>query len=210
MTVHPVVYIVDDDKLSRESVSALAHTMGLQFQAYPSAEEFLNNYTADSPGCLVSDLRMLGMSGMELLQELIRRDWNLPVILMTAYARTPTTVKAMQYGAVTLLEKPCDEQELWDAIRKAIQRDQEQRDQSASLESIRNCFASLSEGEAKVMKLVIAGSPNKTIASKLGISIRTVETRRQRVYRKIDVDSLAELVTKAVKAGYETDDSSNK
>ena len=113
------VFVVDDDDLGRKSVCALVQSMGVNAESFASAEEFLDKYTDDRPGCVVTDLRMLGMSGVELQENLVRRGIFLPVIILTAFARTPVTVRAIRAGAVTVLDKPCDDDDLWNAIRGA-------------------------------------------------------------------------------------------
>ena len=128
MSNEPTVFVVDDDELARDSVCALVQSMGIRAESFSSAEEFLEQYVDGRPGCLVTDVRMTGMSGLELQEKLQELKIPLPVIVMTAYAKTSLTVRAMQSGAVTVLEKPCEENELWDAIRTALARDAQGRD----------------------------------------------------------------------------------
>ncbi|MGO9115306.1 MAG: LuxR C-terminal-related transcriptional regulator [Thermoguttaceae bacterium] len=145
-------------------------------------------------------IRMLGMSGIELQEKLIERNISLPVIVLTAYARTRLTVCAMAAGAVTLLEKPYDEDELWDAIRKALARDAQRREGAQRQREIRSRVDQLTPGERAVMDLIVQGQPNKTIAGKLEISVRAVENRRSAVFSKMQADSVAELVRLAIDA----------
>ena len=128
MEIEPTVYVVDDDDQSRMSVCALVRSMGIAAESFSSAEEFLDNYRPDQPGCLVTDVRMRGISGLELQEKLHERNIPLPVILMTAFAGVPMTIQAIKRGAVTLLEKPFEENQLWEAIRGALERDAETRE----------------------------------------------------------------------------------
>jgi FixJ family two-component response regulator len=200
MSDKPTVFVVDDDELTRESVCALVSSMGYAAQPFASGEEFLAFYQEERPGCLVSDLRMQGMSGVELLETLTRRGFHLPVVMITAYARTPTTVRAMKAGAVTLIDKPYSDNELWDAIRTALVQGAEHWVQSRRISAIRERLASLTEEQRRVLELLVAGKPNKTIASSLGIGLRTAESRRAEILTILQVDSLAQLVQMVVEA----------
>jgi len=186
--------VVDDDEDARDSVCVLVRSMGIRAEPFASAEEFLACYVEGRPGCLVTDVRMLGMSGIELQEKLIERNIAIPVIMLTAYARTPVTVRAMAAGAVTLLEKPYAEEELWDAIRKALARDGQRREDVQRQREIRLRVDQLTPGERAVMDLIVQGQPNKMIARKLGISVRAVENRRSAVFAKMQADSVADLV----------------
>jgi RNA polymerase sigma factor (sigma-70 family) len=194
------VFVVDDHELARNSVCALVESMGLKAQAFASGEEFLAAYRAQQPGCLVTDVRMLGMSGIELQQQLAARGCKLPVIVITAHANTPLTVQAMKQGAVTLLEKPCSDNDLWDAIREALSRDEQQRSQAARREEIRQRLTELTPHEREVLDRIVAGKLNKSIARELKVSIRTVENRRHNIFQKLGADSVAELVRLVVDA----------
>lgn len=192
------VFVVDDDDQARESVCALIRSMGLDAESFPSGEAFLKAYTQDLPGCLVTDLRMLGMSGLELQEALIERGITLPVIVITAHPRTSLTVRAMRRGAITLLEKPYEDNELWDAIREGIERDVSQRTEETRRQDVLRKLKSLTDKERVVMDMIVEGLANKVIARKLDVSIRTVESRRHDVFEKMQADSLAELVRMAV------------
>ena len=194
MFLKRTVFVIDDDANLRASVCALVYSMGCHAQGFASAEEFLACYVEGRPGCLVTDVRMLGMSGIELQEKLIERNIAIPVIMLTAYARTPVTVRAMAAGAVTLLEKPYAEEELWDAIRKALARDGQRREDVQRQREIRLRVDQLTPGERAVMDLIVQGQPNKMIARKLGISVRAVENRRSAVFAKMQADSVADLV----------------
>ncbi len=200
MQNEPIVFVVDDDENARESACMLVRSMGLPTESFPSAEAFLKDFDPSKRGCLVTDLRMLGMSGIELLEELARRNSTLPVIVLTAYARTSLTVRAMQAGAVTMLDKPYSEDELWDQIRRALHIGADRESKREQQEKIQVRLDRLSESEREIMKLIVAGKPNKAIARSLDVSMRTIEYRRQAVYKKMEVASLAELVQLVVAA----------
>jgi FixJ family two-component response regulator len=194
MIGNAVVYIVDDDEAALEAVSALVGEMGVVAKTYSSAEDFLSDYDGHRPGCLVTDVRMLGMSGVELQEKLARDGVTLSVVVLTAYADTPTTIRAIKGGAVTLLEKPCRDQELWDAIRTALRDDLEKTKREKRADAIRRRFEVLSPGEQKVMEHIVAGDSNKVMAKRLRVSVRTIEVRRHNVFKKLEADSVAELV----------------
>ena len=200
MAGEPTVFVVDDDEKARKSVCALVRSMGVQAESFPSAEEFLDAYLPHRPGCLVTDVRMLGMSGLELQEELKRRNVLLPIIVLTGYARTPMTVRAVKAGAVTVLEKPYEEDDLWDAIRKALAEDAAQRAAHQRRQDLRRRIARLSPTQRKVLDLMVEGKPNKAIAKHLDLSVRTIENRRRDVFEKMQADSLAELVRMALEA----------
>lgn len=200
MDSEPVVYVIDDDRAARESVCALVRSMGFAARPFASAEEFLEQLTPDCRGCVVTDVRMEGLSGDQLQARLNQQEIFLPIIVLTAYARTPLTVKVMREGAVTLLEKPYEEDELWDAIRKALQIDAAQYSQHERRQEIRRRFEELSPQEVEVLKGVVAGKPNKQIARQLDVSLRTVESRRHDLFEKMGVRSVAELVRQVIEA----------
>jgi FixJ family two-component response regulator len=201
----PAIYIVDDDALARKAVATLAEAMGLPTFSFDSAEGFLAAYDGRRPACLVTDVRMLGMSGLELQEELIRLGVTIPVVVLTAFATTPGTVRAMRNGALTLLEKPCRDDELWEAIRDGLAADRETLADGQSRDESRRRYASLTPKEREVLSLISAGDPNKIVARKLNVSLRTVELHRQSVFQKMQADSLAELVRMVV--ALETEDS---
>lgn len=200
MPHEPTVFVVDDDDQARNSVCALVRSMGLKATPFSSAEEFLDFYVKGQPGCLVTDVRMIGMSGIELQEQLNEMGALLPVVVMTAYARTPLTVRAMRAGAVTMLDKPYDDDNLWDAIRKALAVDASQRAVREHREEIRGRVALLTPNEREVMDLIVSGKANKVIARQLDVSIRTVENRRRMVFEKMGAESVAELVRLVIDA----------
>ena len=195
-----VVYVVDDDEASREAVASLVAEMGVNARAFESAEAFLEGYDNHRPACLVTDVRMLRMSGLELQEELLKRGHSIATIVLTAYADTQVTVRAIKNGAVTLLEKPCRELELWDAIRNALAEDARKYQADQHRQDLSNRLEKLTPAEHEVLELIIAGEPNKAIASKLDVSVRTVEVRRQNLYAKMQADSVAELVRLVMEA----------
>lgn len=200
MTQAQSVYVVDDDELARDSVRALVESMGLDVKTFPSAERFLAHFHPDLCGCLVTDIRMLGMSGLELQAELNKMGALLPVIVLTAYATTPATVRAIQQGAITLLDKPYREDDLWNAIRKALALDARKRIEVAQRQAIRDRIETLTESERCVLGLVVAGKPNKAIADRLNVSVRTVENRRSEIYSKLQAGSVIDLVRMVIEA----------
>jgi two-component system response regulator FixJ len=196
-----VVFIVDDDEQVRKAVKALVEAMGVTSETYSSAEEFLRAYDGRRPACLVTDVRMLGMSGLELQERMIEQGLSMSVIVLTAFATTPTTVRAMRNGALTLMEKPCNDDELWDAIRRGLANDLENFQLEQQRSNLKLRLESLTPKEREVLDLMISGDANKVIARKLDCSIRTVENHRQKVFQKMEADSLAELVRMAVAMG---------
>lgn len=195
------VYVVDDDDAIRRSVQALLSTMDVDAQDYPSAEAFLEAYDGRRPACLITDVRMLGMSGLELQDRLNELDISIPVIIITAYAATPMTVRAMQQGAFTFLEKPCDEDVLYNAVNKAINNDRTRYVAEQQEANVRERLESLTPQERAVFEHIVHGDANKVVARRLNLSVRTVETYRRRVFEKMQADSLAELVRMSVQAG---------
>jgi len=191
---NPTVFVVDDEEHARDSVCALVRTMGVAAEAHESGETFLDRYDG-RPGCLVVDYRMAGMNGLELQDALLRIGCHLPVIVVTAYARTPITVQAIQNGAVTLLDKPYQDDDLWQAIRTGITQDEQRRLKEQEITEVQARLAALSDKEHEVLDLIVSGKPNKTMASLLDVSLRTIENRRRRVFNKLSVDTVAELVT---------------
>lgn len=196
-----IVYVVDDDEQVRKAVRALVEAMGVESQTYASAEEFLRSYVGRRPACLITDVRMLGMSGLELQEQLHDLGVNIAVIVLTAFATTPTTVRAMRNGALTLLEKPCRDDELWDAVRHGLAIDRQNYELELRRAELKAHYDTLTPKEREVLNLMIDGDANKVIARKLDCSIRTVENHRQKVFQKMKADSLAELVRMAVAIG---------
>ncbi len=189
-----MVSIVDDDAAVCRSVASLVESMGIRSTAYFSAEEFLRSRQDVPEGCLVADVRLRGMSGLELLEEVGRRQLIDGVIILTGFGDVPTAVKAMRLGAITVLQKPCRDQELWEAISKALALHVHRREEKAHLRQLQDRMDLLSTGERQVLDSIVAGEMNKAIATRLGIGLRTVESRRHTIMRKLRVQSIAELV----------------
>jgi len=196
-----IIYVVDDDQQARKAVQTLVRAMGVQAEGFESAEDFLEAYDGHRPACLVTDVRMLGMSGLELQERLNQMGVTMSVVVLTAFASTPTTVRAMRNGALTLMEKPCDDDELWDAIRTGLAADVQNYEMERRRVSILKKLDLLTPKERQVLEFIVAGDANKVVARKLDVSIRTVENHRHKIFHKMNADSLAELVRIALAAG---------
>jgi two-component system response regulator FixJ len=192
------VFVVDDDPAVLRSLTALVKVVFPRAEGYSSAAEFLASEPRDRPGCLVLDVAMPRMSGLELHRKLIEDKIDLPVVFVTGHANVQMAVGAMQAGAVNFLEKPFLEQELWDSIRRALELDEQNRRRRARRHRAEQRIARLTSGEREVLALILEGKLNKEIAAELGLSIRTVEDRRARLMRKTQVKSVAELVQLAM------------
>jgi len=190
----PTVFVVDDDEGVRNSLRFLLKSVGLTTRALASASEFLEVYTYNQPGCLVLDVRMPGMSGIELQQQLNLRGAAIPVIFITGHGDIPMAVEAMQHGAFDFLQKPFRDQDLIDRIQRALERDARNRTVLAQHVRIRERLESLTPREREVLTLMTRGKPNKVMAAELGVSQRTVEIHRARVMEKSGANSLAHIV----------------
>ena len=201
MTHEATVFVVDDDDAVRDSLSMLLRSVGLHSEAFSSANEFLEQYDSERSGCLVLDIRMPGMSGMEMHEELCNLGSILPIIFVTGHGDVPMAVEAMQRGAVDFLQKPYRDQELLDRINAALEFDTKNRTKLGQIGTIRERLDKLTLREHEVMDLVVDGKANKVIAVDLGISQRTVEIHRGRVMEKMGARSLAQLVRMVMNAG---------
>jgi two-component system response regulator FixJ len=199
MNATPLVYIVDDDKAVRDSLSMLLRSVGLNSQAFASAPEFLARYDPDALSCLVADVRMPEVSGLDLQQELVDRAIEIPIVFITGYGDVPMAVEAMKAGAIDFIQKPFRDQELLDCINTALQGERERRSREDEVIQIRKRLNTLTRRETEVLDKVVSGCANKVIAMDLGVSQRTVELHRSRVMRKMGVRSLADLVRVAEK-----------
>lgn len=199
------VYLVDDDAAVRDSIALLIETSGLKCQTFPGAEAFLAALDAQLSGCLILDLRMEGMSGFELQEELNRRGCMLPTIFLTAHGDVPTTVRAMKAGATDFLTKPVDGALLLDRVQSALSVAHGQRQAQLARQNARRKLESLTEREFEILKLATAGQTNKEIAKDLGISFRTVEVHRSHILLKTGATSLFELSQLLNTSGLRTD-----
>lgn len=190
----PAVYIVDDDPDMRDLLRWLLKTVGLRARTYASAAEFLGDLDRDGPGCLLLDVRMPGMSGLDLFEELVARGDARPVLFITAYADVPMAVRALKSGAVEFVEKPFNRQTLLEKVQRAIKDDADRRGRIAARGELRARFDRLTDKEREVLELIEQGRPNKEIAVRLGITPRAVELRRSGLMRKLGASSLIELL----------------
>lgn len=195
-----IIYIVDDDASVRKGLEWLIRSVGYHVQTFASANDFLRHDIPDTLGCLVLDLRMPGMSGLDLQEKLQSAQVNIPIIFLTAHGSVPTSVRAMKGGAIDFLEKPVDEQILLDAIHQAIEKDKRAKLQQAEIQNIMKRVNSLTPRELEIFDCVVTGMINKQIAYNLNISEKTVKIHRSRVMEKMRANSLAELVRLAEKA----------
>jgi FixJ family two-component response regulator len=193
MNTQPCVFIVDDDFAVRDSLQLIMETAGLDYQAFDSAEHFLQSYCPDKLGCLLLDVNMPGMNGDELQAELIRRNIHLPIIFLTAYGDIPMTVRIIKAGAVDLLTKPVPRKLLLERIQDALQHASRIQEQVLAEQALCNCLNSLTSRELEILPLVLAGRSNKEVARDIGISYRTVEIHRARILNKTGATSLLEL-----------------
>ena len=192
-----LVLVIDDDPSMRLAITELIEAVGLSCQTFGSAKEFLGAELPDVPKCLVLDIRLPGLSGLNLQRELIERNIQIPIIFITGHGDIPMTVQAMKAGAVEFLTKPFRDQDLLDAIEQATERDRLTRNQRTQMGELEGRFESLTPREREVMRLVVTGLLNKQIAAELDISEKTVNVHRSQVMQKMRADSLAELVRMA-------------
>jgi FixJ family two-component response regulator len=188
------VFIVDDDDAMRESLTWLIESVGLKVETFASADEFLNSYYPGRPGCLLLDVRMPGMSGLELQGHLQKQQLTVPVIMITGHGDVPMAVRAMKAGAVDFIEKPFNDEQLLESIRNALSIDDTLRDEQAFKAGVASRLSQLTPRESEVMDMVTSGKSNKEIANTLGVSAKTVEAHRAKVMEKMEAGSLAELV----------------
>lgn len=205
MAAQPTIFIVDDDEAVRGSLEALLESHGFGVEVFDSADAFLRSEALTRTGCLIADIRLPGMDGLALQEELVRRGTRLQVIVVTGFGDVPLAVRAMKSGAIDFLEKPYDEGVLLSAVRRALEAARAASQAADAAHEVEVRFASLTERERQVLDLLAAGRPNKVIAYELDISPRTVEIHRARVMEKMGARNLAELVRMVVAADVGSD-----
>lgn len=201
-----LVYVVDDDASVRTAIGRLLRSVGLEIQVFASATEFLGFARPDRPGCVVLDVRMPRLSGLDLQQELVASGQALPIIFVSGHADVPMSVRAMKAGAVDFLPKPFHDQDLLDAVQRAIAADRERRARDAELAAVRKVYETLTPREREVLSHVVSGALNKQIAGALGTSEKTVKVHRARIMDKMGAESLADLVRLAGRLGVQGPD----
>ncbi len=190
-----IVYIVDDESAVRDSLGLFISSMGLSVKSYISAEDFLNNYSPELPGCLILDVRMPGMSGLDLQQEILKKQITLPIIFISGHAEIPDSAKAFRAGAIDFLEKPFDNALLMERIFEAISKDIADRKQRLVQSEIQRRINRLTDREKEVLQLIVGNHSNKEVARILDISHRTIDVHRARIMEKMEAESLTELLT---------------
>lgn len=198
MTDTSTVFIIDDDEAVRDSLSWLMRSAGLQAETFISADAFLSDFGEDRPGCLILDIRMPGMNGLELQSVLQERHFRLPVIIISGHADVPMAVRALKAGAFDFIEKPFNDELLLDLVQRALEQDRRERREQAELTQWRERFETLTPREREVLERVVNGASNKQIGADLGVSTKTVEAHRARVMEKLQAESLSHLVRMAV------------
>jgi FixJ family two-component response regulator len=200
-SLEPIVYVVDDDPSVREALSSLIRSDALRVEAFTSAREFLRQRRGDNSACLVLDVRLPGVSGLDLQRELADAHDDIPIIFITGAGDIPMTVRAMKAGAVEFLQKPFHDQDLLDAVHLALARDRDRRIHTAALDAIRDRWESLTPRERAITQRIVQGLLNKQVAAELGLSEVTVKVHRRHIMEKMAASSLAELVRIVEKIG---------
>lgn len=198
---HPTVYIVDDDLNERDTLISFVESIGFQVSAYDCVHDFLEDYHQDMPGCLILDVRLPKISGLELQDHFQRKAIRIPIIFLSSHSNVSIAVRTMKAGAIDFLEKPFDEQLLLDSIQKAMGIDRKTRETKQQHSMIMEKIEGLSNREEEVLRFLIQGKANKVIASTLGLSTKTIETHRAHIMRKLGVSSMAGLMWMAIKSG---------
>jgi RNA polymerase sigma factor (sigma-70 family) len=201
---HSIVFVVDDDDSLREALKRLIRSVGLQVEVFASAEEFLRRKQVDVPACLVLDIRLPGISGLDFQRKLAEANTPIPIIFITGHGDIPMSVRAMKAGAVEFLTKPFRDQDLLDAIQVGLERDQARRQREAEIAILQERFEGLTARQREVLPLVASGLPNKQVAAEIGTSETTVKVHRSQLMRKMSANSLPELVRMVEKMGIPT------
>jgi FixJ family two-component response regulator len=201
----PVVFVIDDDRSVREALESLLRSVGLKVHAFATTQDFLQSARPDAPGCLVLDVRLPGLSGLDFQRELAKTDSSLPIIFITGHGDIPMTVRAIKAGAIEFLTKPFRDQELLDAVQLGIERDRARRGDAAAISVLKERLGTLTAREREILQLVVTGRPNKQLAAELGLSEITVKVHRASVLRKMQAKSLAELVRMVDRLGLGTE-----
>jgi RNA polymerase sigma factor (sigma-70 family) len=194
MSDAPIVFVVDDDPSVRSSLKFLLSTVGLHVESFDSSDAFLHKKPSDAPSCLVLDVRLPGLSGLDFQRELAARKTPIPIIFLTGHGDIPMSVRAMKAGAVEFLTKPFRDQDLLDAVRIALDRDRARREQDKEVTILQRRFDSLTSREQEVISMVVSGMLNKQIADQLGTAESTVKVQRSRAMEKMQAESLADLI----------------
>jgi len=202
-TLDPIVFVIDDDASMRRALSYLLQSAGYKVETHSSAEEFLRREHYDGVGCIILDVRMPGLSGMDLQEKLMGSDYRMPIIFLTGHGELSMGVEAMKKGAIDFLTKPCDDEQLLGAVHSAIEKDKQARGSYKEKQEIRGRIELLTPRENEILRYVISGMLNKQIALKLGIAEQTVKIHRGRIMEKLCAESVADLVRLAGKAGIE-------
>lgn len=202
-TIDPIVFVIDDDASMRKALSYLLQSAGYKVETHSSAEEFLRREHYDGVGCIILDVRMPGLSGMDLQEKLMGSDYTMPIIFLTGHGELSMGVEAMKKGAIDFLTKPCDDEQLLGAVHSAIEKDKQARGSYKEKQEIRGRIELLTPRENEILRYVISGMLNKQIALKLGIAEQTVKIHRGRIMEKLCAESVADLVRLAGKAGIE-------
>lgn len=199
--LQPMVFVVDDDEAMRDSIACLLESVNLPSRMFSDASAFLEFFETQRQGCILLDIRMPGMSGMELLENLKANGVTLPVIIITGHGDVPLAVRALKLGAFDFVQKPFNADDLLDRVHAALEQVQERRQKDRKLDRLRSHFDALTGREREIMELVVAGNPSKVIGMKLGISSRTVDIHRSNIMRKLNVRTVAELVQSRLALG---------